>query len=207
MHGEDRGLGVQGVEDGFDQDQVGAAFDQAFGGLGVVFHQFIEGHVAVAGVVHVRRQRAGAAGRAEHAGDEARLVRGFQGLGVGDLARQACAFYVQFVRQALHAVVGLGHLGGVEGVGFQNVGAGIQVGFLDATNHVRARQHQQVVVAFDIAWPVGEAFATVILLLELVALDHRAHAAIENQDALFEGVLESLKANAAIGHLDYSERP
>ena len=94
LHGEDRRLGVEGVEDGFDQDQVGAAFDQAFGGFGVVFHQLIEGHVAVAGVVHVRRQRAGAAGRAEHAGDEARLVRGFQGLGVGDLARQACAFYV-----------------------------------------------------------------------------------------------------------------
>ncbi|MNF56871.1 hypothetical protein D3C84_383730 [compost metagenome] len=94
LHGEDRGLGVEGVENGFDQDQVGAAFDQAFGGLGVVLHQFIEGHVAVAGVVHIRGQRAGTAGRAEHAGDEARLVRGFEGLGVGNLARQACAFYV-----------------------------------------------------------------------------------------------------------------
>jgi hypothetical protein len=85
LHGEDRRLGVEGVEDGFDQDQVGAAFDQAFGGLDVVFHQFIEGDVAVAGVVDVRGHRAGAAGRAEHAGDEARLVRGFQGLGVGHL--------------------------------------------------------------------------------------------------------------------------
>ncbi|MND47723.1 hypothetical protein D3C80_386240 [compost metagenome] len=94
LYGKDRGLGVEGVEDGFDQDQVGAALDQAFGGFGVVFHQLIEGHVAVAGVVHVRGQRAGATGRTEHAGDEARLVRGFQGLGVGDLARQACAFYV-----------------------------------------------------------------------------------------------------------------
>ncbi|MNO95840.1 hypothetical protein D3C76_874930 [compost metagenome] len=107
----------------------------------------------------------------------------------------------------MHAVIGEGYLGGVEGVGFQNVGAGIQVGFFNAANHVRASQYQQVVVAFDIAWPVSEAFATVILLFELVALDHRAHTAIENQDALFEGVLESLKANAAIGHLDYSVRP
>ncbi len=94
LYGEDRGLGVEGVENGFDQDQVGAAFDQAFGGFGVVFHQLIEGHVAVAGVVYVGRQRAGTAGRTEHAGDEARLGRVFQGLGVGDLARQARAFYV-----------------------------------------------------------------------------------------------------------------
>jgi hypothetical protein len=43
----------------------------------VVVDQRIEGDVAVAGVVHVRRQRTGARGRAEHAGDEARLVRGF----------------------------------------------------------------------------------------------------------------------------------
>lgn len=207
LYGEDRGFGVQGVENGFDQDQVGAAFDQAFGGLGVVFHQFIEGHVAIAGVVHVRGQRAGAAGRAEHAGDEARLFRVFEGLRIGNLAGQASAFYVQFVGQFFHAVVGHGNPGGVEGVGFQNVSAGIQVGFFDAADHVRARQHQQVVVAFDIAWPVGKAFATVILFLELVALDHRAHAAIENQNALFEGVLEGLKANTAIGHWDYSERP
>ncbi|MNY32985.1 hypothetical protein D3C86_1672350 [compost metagenome] len=94
MHGEDRGFGVEGVEDGFDQDQVGAALDQALGGFGVVFHQLIKGHVAVARVIDVRRQRASAAGRTEHAGDEARLVRGFQGLGVGHLACKARAFYV-----------------------------------------------------------------------------------------------------------------
>ncbi|MNF84085.1 hypothetical protein D3C84_664290 [compost metagenome] len=200
LYGKDRGLGVQGVENGFDQDQVGAAFDQALGGLGVVLHQFVEGHVAVAGVVHIRRQRAGTAGRAQDTGHEARFIRGFQGLGVGDLACQACAFYVQLIRQALHAVVGLGYLGGVEGVGFQNVGAGIQVLLLDRSDHIRATQYQQVIVALDVAWPVGKALATVVLLLELVALDHGAHAAIENQDALFEGLLEGVKASTAIGH-------
>ncbi|MNS56080.1 hypothetical protein D3C72_889300 [compost metagenome] len=94
LHGEDRRLGVEGVEDGLDQDQVGAALDQAAGGLDVVFYQQIEGDVAVARVVDVGRQRAGAAGRAEHAGDEARLGRVLGGLGVSDLARQTCAFYV-----------------------------------------------------------------------------------------------------------------
>ncbi|MNL03783.1 hypothetical protein D3C87_1243310 [compost metagenome] len=94
LHGEDRRFGVEGVENGFDQDQISAALDQAFGGFGVVFHQFIKGDVAVAGVVDVGRQRAGAAGRAEHAGDEARLGRVLGGLGVSDLARQTCAFYV-----------------------------------------------------------------------------------------------------------------
>ncbi len=200
LHGKDRGLGVEGVENGFDEDQVRAAFDQALGGLGVVLHQFIEGHVAVAGVVHIRRQRAGTAGRAEHAGDEAWLVRRLQGLGVGHLARDAGTFYVQLVGERLHAVIGLGHLGGVEGVGFEDVGAGIQVRLLDGGDDVRTAEQQQVVVTPDVARPVGKPFAAVVLFFQLIALDHRAHAAVEDQDAFLEGLVKGLQTSATIGH-------
>ncbi|MNO64973.1 hypothetical protein D3C76_557120 [compost metagenome] len=200
LHGEDGCLGVEGVEDGFDQDQVGAAFDQAAGRFGVVLYQQVEGDIAKARVVDVRGNRARTAGRAEHAGDKAWLVRGFQGLGITDLAGQAGTFDVQFVHQGFHAVVGLGYLGGVEGVGLEDVRPGIQVGLFDGTDDIRAGQHQQVVVALDVARPVGEAFATVVVLLEAVALDHRAHAAIENQDTLFESLLKSLETSAAVRH-------
>ncbi|MNQ72753.1 hypothetical protein D3C85_874650 [compost metagenome] len=203
LHGEDRRLGVEGVEDGLDQDQVRAALDQAAGGLGVVLHQFVEGDVAVAGVVHVRGDGAGTAGRAEHAGDEARLVRRLQGLGIGYLAGQACAFDVQFIDQRFHAVVGLGHLGSVEGVGLQDVGAGIQVGLLDGADHIWAAEDQEVVVALYVARPVGEALATVVRFVQLVALDHGAHAAVEDQDALFERLLQGLLAGDAVGHGNY----
>ncbi len=203
LHGEDRRLGIERVEDGLDQDQVGAALDQATGGLDVVFHQFVEGDVAVAGVVDVRGDRAGPAGRAEHAGDEARFVRGFQGLGIGDLAGDARALDVQLVHQRFHAVVGLGNLGGVEGVGFEDIGAGIQVGFLDRRDHIRAAEQQQVVVAFHVAWPIGEARATIVVFLEAIALDHSTHAAVEDQNALFECVLECLETSAAVGHRNY----
>ncbi|MCY1408467.1 hypothetical protein D9M71_237870 [compost metagenome] len=200
LYGKDRGLGVEGVEDGFDQDQVGAAFDQAAGRFGVVLYQQVEGDIAKARVVDVRGNRARTAGRAEHAGDEAWLVRGFQGLGITDLAGQAGTFDVQFVHQGFHAVVGLGHLGGVEGVGLEDVCTGVQVGLLDGTNHVGAGQYQQVVVALDVARPVGEALATIVVLLEAIALDHGTHAAIENQNALFEGLLKCLETSAAVRH-------
>ena len=200
LHGENCGLGIEGVEDRLDQDQIGAALDQAVSGFGVVFHQLIEGHVAVTGVVHVWRQRAGAAGRAENAGNEARLVGCFKGFSVSDLAGEAGTFYVQLIGQRFHAVIGLGNLGGVEGVGFENVRTSVQIGLFDGPNHVRTTENQQVVVAFDITWPVGEAFATVVLFLQPVALDHCAHATIENQNALFEGLLESVEASAAVGH-------
>ncbi len=192
LHGEDRRLGVEGVEDGLDQDQVGAALDQAAGGLGVVLHQLVEGDVAVAGVVDVRGDRTGAAGRAEHAGDEAWLVRGFQGLGVGHLAGDTRALDVELVNQRFHAVVGLGYLRGVERVGLEDIGAGVQVGFLDRGDHIGAAEQQKIVVAFDIAWPIGKARATIVVFLEAVTLDHSTHAAVEDQDALFECVLECL---------------
>ena len=53
LDGEERGLGVEGVEDGLDQQQVHAALHQAAGGLGVGRRQLVEGDVAQAGIVDV----------------------------------------------------------------------------------------------------------------------------------------------------------
>src|SRR3546814_9018808 len=56
----------------------------------------------------------------------------------------------------------------------------------------RLRQYQQIVVAFQIARPVGEALATVMHLFELVALDHRSHRAIEHRSEEHTSELQSL---------------
>ena len=45
-------------------------------------------------------------------------------------------------------------------------------------------QAQQVVIALQIRRPVLEPFAPIISLIQLVALDHGAHGAIQKQDAL-----------------------
>ena len=54
---EDRGLGVEGVEDRLDQQQVGAAVDQPAGLLEVGRDELVEAGVAGAGVVDVRGDR------------------------------------------------------------------------------------------------------------------------------------------------------
>ena len=69
---ENRGLAVEGVEYGFDEENIGAALDQPVGGVEVGRHQFIEGDISKPGAVDVRRDRGGAVGRAEDAGDKAR---------------------------------------------------------------------------------------------------------------------------------------
>ena len=81
-----RRLGVQRVEDGFDQQQVGAAVEQAVDLLAIGLAQIVEGDGAKAGIGDVRRDRGGAVGRADGAGDKARLAV----LG-GDAGRRRCA--------------------------------------------------------------------------------------------------------------------
>ncbi len=53
---------------------------------------------------------------------------------------------------------------------------------MDSGDHFRFAEHQQVVVAFEIAWPVGKAFTTKIGFVQSIALDHGAHTAVQHQN-------------------------
>ena len=189
-----RGLGVQGVEDGFDQQHVGAAFDQCLGLLVVRRAQLLKVDVARARVVHIGadagRLGCGAQGTGHKAGvvGRAELVAG----GTGQLGR----LEIHLTRQLGHAVVFLRDGGGAKRVGLDQVGTSGQVAFVDVADHIGARQAQQLVVALHIAgkvlepvtcavWP-GVALPPVLGLTQLEALDHGAHGAIEDDDALGE---------------------
>ncbi len=122
----ERRLGVQRVEDGFDQQQIGAAVEQAVDLLAIGLAQIVKGDGAIAGVGYVGRDRGGAVGRAQRAGDKTRLaVLGADALGGG--ARQLGAFEVEFIGEVRHLVIGLRDRGRGEGVGGDDVGAGAQI--------------------------------------------------------------------------------
>jgi hypothetical protein len=57
---------------------------------------------------------------------------------------------------------------------------------VNAEDDVRARQHQHVVVAAKLLRVRLEALAAEIRFGQLVALDHRAHGAVEHQNAFGE---------------------
>ena len=184
FEGEERRLGIERVEDRLDQQQVGAAIGQAANGFVVGGDQFVETDVAVARIVHVGRDRRGARGRAQHAGDEARLGRRLRRKFVAHLARQACTGEVQFVDDGFEPVIGLRDCRRVEGVGFEDVGTGREVFGVDAANHIGSGEQQEVVVALDVVRVRGKALAAVIGLLQAVALDHRPHRPVEDKHAL-----------------------
>ena len=184
LAGEDRRLGVQRVEDGLDQDEVGAAFDKPADLAGIGGAQVVEADGAEAGVVDVRRHRGGAVGRPEGAGDEAALAV----LGLGPVAGAADEFgaaAVEVVDPLLHRVVGLGDDRRGEGVGLDDVGAGDGVAVVDLLDRLRLGEDQKVVVALlRVAVDGAGAVAGEVVLAEPEPLDLRAHRAVEDQDAL-----------------------
>src|SRR5690606_27141413 len=82
--------------------------------------------------------------------------------------------------QILHVVIGHGNARGIERVGLDDIGAGVQVGAVNGTDRVRLGNRQQIVVAFQVTMPVGKTLAAVGRLVEAMLLDHGAHGAIEN---------------------------
>ena len=181
--GVERGLGVERVENGLDQQRVDAAVEQPAHLLGIGGAQLVEGDGAEAGIGDVRRDRGGAVGRADGAGDEA-LAAVLVLRDGGGLARQPRAFRVQFIGDLRHAVVGLRDAGRGKRVGRDDVGAGAEIIEVDGAHRVRPAQIEQIVVAADVAVPGVEARAAKAFLVETERLDHRAHGAVEHQNAL-----------------------
>ncbi len=55
---------------------------------------------------------------------------------------------------------------------------------MDGADDVGLGKDEQVVVALHVARPVGKASAAVIGLAQVILLNHRAHRAVEDEDAL-----------------------
>ena len=197
--GVDRRLGIERVEDGFDQQKVGAAVEQTLDLLGVSRAQLVEGNGAETGIGNVRRNRRGPVGRPERAGDE--TWNAVLGLGVlGRLARQPRAREIQLIGNVFHAVIGLRDGRRGKRVGRDDVGAGLEVGIMNVADRARPRQIQEIVVAAHFAVPGIEARAAIAVFIQLERLDHRAHRAIEHENALAHGGEKSGADAGVVSH-------
>src|SRR6185295_1122541 len=99
-------LGVEGVEDRFDQENVNAAVEQGPGLFSVSANEFIPRRAARGGVVNVGRDGGGLGGGAEGAGDEAGAARLRGHHRIGGASRTLCSGARQFIGQRLHSIVG-----------------------------------------------------------------------------------------------------
>ena len=109
---------------------------------------------------------------------------------VGRLPREPGGREVELVHHVLHPVVGQGDGGRGEGVGLDDVRAGLEVGRMDRADDLGLGEREEVAVAPQVTRPVGEAVAPVVALAQTVGLDHRPHGAVEHQDPTGEQRLE-----------------
>ena len=97
-------------------------------------------------------------------------------------------------------VVGERQRRGVEGVGGDEVRAGFEELAVNVFDDLGPGQHQQVVATLEIVRPVLEPLAAERGFIQPVLLDHRAHGAVENDDALGEQLAQGVRRDLLIGH-------
>ena len=209
LDGHERGLGVEGIEDGLDEQEVRAARDERADLLDVSRLHLVERADAEAGVVRVRRIRERDRQRPDGSGDEARLAVGIRDA-VGPLAALARGGLVDFPREVaeefvvhdllikrrvfapavlarvLHKELALADARGGKGVRLDDVRAGFEEAPVNVANHLRLRERKQVAVIEQVLLRVGKALAAHVRLLHPVGADGRAHCAVNDGDALGE---------------------
>ena len=186
--GVERGFAIERVENGLNEKDVHPAGHQFVHLIAVSRSHLLESHFARARIIDVAGNGQGLAHRADRSGDKDAAIFA----SVCRLARQLGRREVQVGHDFLHPVVGLRNGRAVEGIGLDEVRAGGDVLLVDAADDVRLGQDEQVVVAFDIARPILETLPAVGRFIQLVPLDHRAHRAVQIDNALGEESLQRL---------------
>jgi hypothetical protein len=194
---DEGGLRVQRVEDRLDEQEVDVAVDEGLDLLAIGGAELVEGDAAGGRIVDVGGDRERLRRRAEGAGDEARLRRILRGPGVGGFPRDPGRGEVQLADGRLEAVIGLGDGVRAEGVRLGDVRAGLEIEVVDLADHVGAVQAEELVVALQVAGVVLEELTPEIGLGQPVALDHRAHRPVEDEDPLGEQAFEGREALGA----------
>jgi hypothetical protein len=180
--GDDAGFRVQRVDDGFEEQQIAAAVDQPARLILVGLAQLVEGHRPERRIVDIGGDRQDPVGRPHRSGGEARAIRRARGPFLARRLRQPGTLEVQLVDQPLEAVVGLRDRRAAEGVGLDDVAAGLEILAMDRGDDVGTREHQQIVVASQLAGMRRQPLAAEVGLGQLVTLDHRAHGAVEDEN-------------------------
>ena len=178
----DSRLGVQGVEDRLDEQQVHAALSQRRHLLGIRGVDVVEGNGPERRVVDPRRQGQGDVQRPDRARHQpaGRLAADL----VDGLAGEPRASEVHVPDRSLQAVVCLADARRRECVGGGDIGAGGEVLPVDIQDDVGPGEVQNVRIAGHVVRVLAEDLAAIVPGCQPSALQHRAPRAIEDQDPL-----------------------
>ena len=190
VNGKQAGFQHERVKRGLRQEQVDARLDQGLDLRLVVGHHLIEGHVAAARVLDVNSHRELLLGRPDAAGHEPGLIRIPAGVVVGGPSRQLGGRPVQLVDVLLETELLQSDRRGVEGVGLNDIGAGLQVGPVDLLDHPRLGCHQHLGAVLQMVIVAGEPAAAHVFLGQLVGVDQSPHRSVKDHDSAGQDLLK-----------------
>ncbi len=83
-----------------------------------------------------------------------------------------------------------------EGVGLDDVGAGLEEAAMDVADHRRLGQREEIAVVEQILGGVPEAIAADVRLGHPVGANRRAHRAVDDRDAMLKHVLQRVPGSS-----------
>ncbi len=166
LDGEDAGLNIASVLAGFQEKEVCAAFDEAACLLAIIILKLFK--------INAAGDADGFCGGTHGTGHEPRLCGG--GELVSRLARQFSGNAADFAGASAEAVFRENDRSAAEGVGFDDVRAGLEIFPVDREHNLGLADDEILVATFELR-------AAEIRCSEIRLLQHGAHRAIQNQDA------------------------
>ena len=175
----ERRLGVQRVETGLDEQQVGPSRQETRRLFPVGVPQRVPGNGPEGGVGDVGRHAQGAV-RGAHGAQHEAVPAG----GAGDPARGLRGAAVDFESASFEPVVEEGDGVRVERVRGEGIRAGGEVEAMHLLDQLRPGQGQDVVEPLERPWMFPEQIAPKARLVEALGLQHGADGPVEDHDAL-----------------------
>ena len=111
-----------------------------------------------------------------------------------DLLVERGVFAAAVLARVVDEELALGDAGGAEGVGLDDVGAGLEEAAVDVADHLRLGEREEVAVVEQVLVGVLEALAADVGFGHAVGADGGAHRAVDDGDAVLEDLLERMLA-------------
>ena len=111
---------------------------------------------------------------------------------VEDLLVERRIFAAAVLARVVDEELALRDAGRAEGVGLDDVGAGLEKAAVDVADHLRLREREEVAVVEQVLLRVLEALAAHVRLCHAVGADGGAHGAVDDGDALLEDLFKRM---------------
>ena len=144
LHGlaccKDSSLGIQRVENGFNQDSVHSSFQQSLHLFLVSICQLIKSYGTESRIIHIRTHGTSLIGRTDRTRYKTRFIRILASIFIGQFTSQLGCSQIYLPTTFFHMIVSHGNTLRIEAIRFNDISTDFQIFSMNILNHMRSRQ-------------------------------------------------------------------